>query len=218
MDRDHILPVGHCCEHKYKVDLDTDTVDEAEYEPLVKEVFEQPINEQPADRVVNEPICFEDNRSMNQNGRKRMSKKKNDQFCRDKRRKMKKTNMKRLKLSGCLHWAGCDLIVDSPLNGVIDIHGAGEFTALSPHDDYGHQKILGKVDGIPHCVIGRETAIRLEDNNVVAKPFYSIKTLTGIKYFIQTVEVVDPFNPILPKISVSSCALCHPDLSIWLLF
>ena len=121
MDRDHILPVGHCCEHKYKVDLDTDTVDKAEYEPIVKEVFKQPINEQPADRVVNEPICFEDNRSMNQNGCKRISKKKNDKFRRDKRRKLKKRNTKKLNFS--------------PLNGGIDIHGAGEFIALSPHDD-----------------------------------------------------------------------------------
>ena len=113
---------------------------------------------------------------------------------------------------------GCNLIVDSPMNGDIDIHGAGEFIAYGPRDDYGIQKNLGKVDGIPHCVISRDTAIRLEENNIDAKPFQSIRTSPGIKYFIQTVDVLDPFNPIKPKISVSSCASCHPDLSIWLLF
>ena len=33
--------------------------------------------------------------------------------------------------------AGYDLIVDSPMHSVIDIHRAGEFIAHGPLDDYG---------------------------------------------------------------------------------
>ena len=91
------------------------------------------------------------------------------------------------------------------MDGVIDIHGAGEFIAHGPLDDYGQQSNLGRVKGIPHCVIGRETAVRLEKNNVVAKPFASILKYC-IKHVIDTFEVVDPFSPLSSRKTVSLCA------------
>jgi len=83
--------------------------------------------------------------------RKKKVKKKNAK--RQKKEKLKTKRNHLLKYSGCLHWAGCDLLVDSPMNGVIDIHGAGEFKAYGPLDDYGRRNHVGRVEGIPHCVI-----------------------------------------------------------------
>jgi len=97
VDSDHILPVGHCCEHKYKVAYhDTDIVDKSASVPsLSKNVFDLPNNEQADGEVVYEPtIIGESCNATNQNQRKRMSKKKHDKFRReDKRRKMKKTRV-----------------------------------------------------------------------------------------------------------------------------
>ena len=53
-------------------------------------------------------------------------------------------------------------------------------------------------------MIGRDTAIRLERNNITAKPFHSIKTKPGVKYFVDTVDIIDPFNPLTATKSVSS--------------
>ena len=96
MDSDHILPVGHRCELKHKVAFhDADIIDKSASVPsLSKNVFDLPNNEQADGEVVYEPtIIGESCNATNQNQRKRMSKKKHDKFCRDKRRKMKKTRV-----------------------------------------------------------------------------------------------------------------------------
>ena len=81
-------------------------------------------------------------------------------------RAKKKVHPKRIptKYSGYLHYLGCNLLVDSPTNGVIDIHGAGEIG-----DDTSADRDKGYVKGVMHCVLNTETCVRLAQNNVKAK-------------------------------------------------
>jgi len=199
-DNDFILPRGHCCEHKQQVVAFTDKISPTAFTGLPTDHMNRTsrISTDVKTTVVRLNVGM-----ANPNNRKRKVKRR----CRSIKRKKLKTNKDcGYQYSGCLHWAGYDLIVDSPMNGFIDIHGAGAFTAHGPPDVYGRQKEVGKVKGIPHCVIGRQTASRLEQNNIAAKPFHTIRSKAGVKHLIDTMEIINPFSPLSAKKQVSpSC-------------
>jgi len=207
-DSDFILPRGPCCEHKQQVLACTDKISSTAFTGLPTDHINRTsrISSDVETTVVRLNVGM-----ANQKSRKRQAKRR----CRSIKRKRLKTNKELgFQYSGCLHWAGCDLIVDSPMNGVIDIHGAGALTAHGPPDNYGRQKEVGKVKGIPHCVIGRPTAHRLEQNNVAAKPFHTIHSKAGVKHLIDTMEIINPFSPLSAKIQVSSSSQRYPFLLI----
>jgi len=202
-DSDCILPRGPCCEHKQQVVAFTDKIPTTAFTGLhTDDIIATSRNSTDVETTV-----VRLNVGMaNLKSRKRKVKRR----CRSinwKKQKIKK--VRGFQYSECLHWAGCNLIVDSPMNGVIDIHGAGEFTAHGPPDDYGRQKEVGKVKGIPHCVIGRQTASRLEQNNVAVKPFDTIRSKAGVKHLVDTAEVIDPFSPLSAKKQVSPSSQCY---------
>ena len=77
------------------------------------------------------------------------------------------------KYSGYLHYLGCNLLVDNPTNGVIDIHGAGEIG-----DDTSDDREKGYTKGVMHCVLNTETCVRLAQNNVTAKTMKKLQKLS----------------------------------------
>ena len=88
---------------------------------------------------------------------------------------MKRVNSTRLctKYSGYLHYLGCNLLVDSPTNGVIDIHGAGEIG-----DDTSDDHEQGYTKGVMNCILNTETCVRLAQNNVTAKTMKKLQKLS----------------------------------------
>jgi len=111
------------------------------------------------------------------------------------RQKVKKVVPASPTYSGCIHWAECNLLVDSPMHGTIDIHGAGQFDVYSAIDDYGMQSKVGNVLGVPHCVLSEECARRLDANNVQAIPFSQIKDNPEVRSEFHEVQFKDPFRP-----------------------
>ena len=95
-----------------------------------------------------------------------------------------------LTYSGYLHWAGCNLLVDSPMNGTIDIHGAGQFDVHSDINDTNE-----KVFGVPHCVLSEACAQRLDNNNVKAMSFMQLKALPDVRSNFHELQFSDPFRP-----------------------
>jgi len=93
------------------------------------------------------------------------------------------------------HWAGCNLLVDSPMHGTIDIHGAGQFDVHSDINDNATQSKIGKVLGVPHCVLSEACARRLDDNNVKVMSFMQLKALPEVRSNVHEVQFYDPFCP-----------------------
>ena len=118
--------------------------------------------------------------------------KKNQSFSK-KRKKAKRHEVTIKKsYSGYIHWLGCKLIVDSPKDGVIDIHGAGEIGRVKDRD---------YTKGIYHCVLSTECSVRVSMNNVSAKPFSDLLILptTSVNNFNMQCPEIFPVLRAGPK-------------------
>ena len=83
--------------------------------------------------------------------------------------------------SGYLHLLGCNLLIDSPINGDIDIHGMGF--------------VKGSSSGVYHCCLSHDTSIRLKKNNIFGIPMSTFRQQCPQQCEILEIQVQKPYSP-----------------------
>ena len=120
---------------------------------------------------------------------------------------MKKRHKKKTKLNadalqnssntrylGYLYFHGCYLLIDSPTNKAVDIHGVGRVT---------NKKYKQEV-GIPHCVLSRDSCSRYKKNNVLARSFQELKDQPCVISKIMNIKLENTLGICNKNVSVTS--------------
>ena len=87
------------------------------------------------------------------------------------------------------------MLVDSLMHETIDIYGAGQFHVHSDINDNVTQSKIGKVLGVPHCILSEACARHLDDNNVKDMSFMQLKALPEVRSNVNDFQFYDPFRP-----------------------
>lgn len=86
--------------------------------------------------------------------------------------------------AGYIHFWGTQLLIDSPIDGDVDIHGVGCI---------GEKSAADYVHGVLHCVLSTQTCIRLALNDIHGKSFDELRHCTTL-FSKATVTVKLPYE------------------------
>ena len=98
---------------------------------------------------------------------------------------LKTPYLPKIRYSGYIHFFGTNLLVDSPMDGDIDIHAVGAI---------GDKKLPNYTTGILHCVLSTKTCISLHKNNIEAKSFEEMKLLKSTKDQTLSFDIQVPYD------------------------